>query len=243
MMWIPDEHCDAHFSGLFQNPIRIDNSYVTRPLNSFDQYNYMDNERRAKKNEFINHRSENNIYIKSAYVLNHKFSNWAEENTILKKLTPVEEISNRVNQNDVSGMVGLHVRMGGGKGFDKTSWDKPNNWSRKGRKEIYYWRRKSHYGVFMKEMDRLLAEQPELTFFLATDNSVALSALQEKYGSKIFTIQRDVYDRSAAQQKMALVDIFLLSRTKFILGSHWSSFSEIVHRLAGNKIRYSGIHF
>ena len=62
---------------------------------------------------------------------------------------------------------------------------------------------------------------------------------------KIIYLQRDKYDRSKEQIEYALADIILLTRTKLFLGSTWSSFSELVLRMApvGQKYEMSGVDF
>lgn len=244
VVWSPDMHCDAEFRDLFLNDdIDVRNSLDGIYLAKADMYNYMDNEEFAEKNKFIDHDSPMDIYVKSAYILNHKFSDWAAENEILRRLIVHEDVRQKVDEFNVSDCVGIHVRMGGGIGHDSSPWNRPENWSRDGQEKMYYWRERSHYTVFLEEIDRMLKHEPDLKFFLAADSRQTYDIFVEKYGDRIIYVKRAIYDRSVDQQKLALVDMILLSRTKYILGSYWSSFTELAQRLGDKKVRYSGIDF
>jgi hypothetical protein len=61
----------------------------------------------------------------------------------------------------------------------------------------------------------------------------------------IFLYEKNIYDRSAEQVKTAVIDLILLSKTKYILGSNWSTFTEIAHRLGGGdkKLKLAGVDF
>jgi hypothetical protein len=78
---------------------------------------------------------------------------------------------------------------------------------------------------------------------LAADNQETYDIFIKKYGDKITYVKRDVFDRSVDQQRYALIDMILLSRTKYILGSYWSSFTELAQRLGNSKVKYSGVDF
>ncbi len=59
----------------------------------------------------------------------------------------------------------------------------------------------------------------------------------------IIYVKRNCYDRSQAQIQTALIDMLLLSKTKVIWGSNWSSFTEIAHRIGGQQLRLAGVDF
>ena len=65
------------------------------------------------------------------------------------------------------------------------------------------------------------------------------------YGARVTWLAREVWDRSAAQMQYALADALLLARVRHLLGSNWSSFSELALRLSVKVRRYecSGIDF
>ena len=243
LVWIPDVHCQAEFHDLFTNDFQVINSLDKIDLSRADKYNYMATEAGSEKDKLINHTSSCDIYVKSAFVLNHKFSKADNLSKVLQQLDPVQEIKDIISQYKVEDRIGLHVRSGGGKEANKDPWDNAENWSVKGKENLFYWRERSTPHVFMKEMDRLLAVDSSLKFFLATDCDDIYGQFQERYPDKIAFLKRDLYDRSLEQQKYALADMLLLSQTKYILGSYWSSFSEISQCIGGNAMRYSGKDF
>jgi hypothetical protein len=55
---------------------------------------------------------------------------------------------------------------------------------------------------------------------------------QEQFGDRLAWLKRDRYDRSAEQLQYGLADAMLLGRASRLLGSTWSSFSELAMRLA-----------
>ena len=244
VIWRPDMHCQAEFRDLFEdNNLDVRSDFTSNARARSDIYNYMDNEVGAEKGKRIDHHSPRDIYVKSAYVLNHQYSDFAAENEVLRRLVIRSEVLQTANESDVSNRVGIHVRMGGGKGYDQSPWNRPENWSQKGQEEMYYWRERSHFTVFFSEIDRRLSEDPSLQFFLATDREETYDAFRQRYGEKIAYARRQVFDRSIEQQRFALIDMVLLSRTRYILGSNWSSFTEIAHRLGNTPVFYSGVDF
>jgi hypothetical protein len=134
--------------------------------------------------------------------------------------------------------------MQAGKGLDHNTYDSVENWSTDSHEQIHYWREKSHYSVFLERIDELINESPDIKLFLATDLPETYKVFQEYYGERLTYLSRDCYDRSAAQIQYALADVILLSRCTKLLGSTWSSFSELAIRLGSfESIEMSGKDF
>lgn len=81
--------------------------------------------------------------------------------------------------------------------------------------------------LFIAEIDRTIAGCPEANFYLASDDNATKEMLKSKYGDKIIT--NDVgLDRNDNQSiKSAWVEMLTLARTSRIVGSYYSSFSEM----------------
>lgn len=80
---------------------------------------------------------------------------------------------------------------------------------------------------FITEMKRCVKQQPDIVFFVATDDPAVEVELKRVFAAKIITFPKSSYARSnkiAIQE--ALIDLLLLSRCKRILGSYYSSFSD-----------------
>lgn len=142
---------------------------------------------------------------------------------------------------DIKDRVGIHVRMEGAKGSDHNSYDSSENWMEESHRQLNEWRGKSHYSAFMKHID----ECPDLRLFLAADMKEIYPVFMEKYGDKLVYLVRDDYDRSARQLRYAIADAILLSRCKLLLGSTWSSFTELAQRLSTTieRVEMSGTDF
>jgi hypothetical protein len=74
------------------------------------------------------------------------------------------------------------------------------------------------------------------TFFVSTDNTSTVSHLQEALGPhRVFFLRASCSDRSLTCVRTALADLLLLSQTKSIIGSFWSSYSEVAQLLGRKK--------
>lgn len=101
--------------------------------------------------------------------------------------------------------VGLHIRR------------------RDNRKSI----RHSPTDAFIAAMEDAVANNPETRFFLATDSPAEEARLRRHFGDRILTRRRKLSRLHTSGLQDALVDLILLSRTSRVIGSHWSSFSEV----------------
>ena len=134
----------------------------------------------------------------------------------LNELKPIENISKSVEEYskkfDITNRIGVHVRRGDFKTLDD------------GRGKI------STNEDFFKRMDELIKENPEVKFYLTTDGIEVEKEYKERYKDKIISCPRVNQERDrdsvlAAQE--ALIDLLLLSKTKHILGTYLSSFTEM----------------
>ncbi len=247
IIWEPDHHCDCTFSDLFDYDGEIcSRSFVDEALETMSVYNYMEIEPGAEKDKLIELDDRFHLYARSAYVLNSPHSNWDSENDFIKSLKLSNEVNEILGSIDTSErFLAAHVRMEAGKGLDHNTYDSMDNWTKEGHDELHYWREKSHYSHFLRRIDELFEGGDFEKVFLATDMAETYELFSEYYGQKVFFLSREVYDRSAEQIKYALADAVLLSRSEKLLGSTWSSFSELAMRISksGLKVEMSGNDF
>ena len=233
VVWTPDHHCECRFSDLFDAPdVHVIESPSELPAAGVRRYTYMELEPGAIKDQPIELSNDSDTLVRSAYVLNHPSSNWERENAEIRALKPSRQVMQLVNSVDVRGCIGAHVRMEAGKGLDHNSYDSSANWSADSHAQIHFWRSKSHYSAFIRRIDALFAEQPTRRLFLATDLPENYDVFRRQYGERMCFLPRQVYDRSRLQIIYALADVILLSRCEMLLGSTWSSFSELAMRLS-----------
>lgn len=247
IVWEPDHHCDCHFGDMFDfDGAIIDKGFLNEAdAIGCDVYNYMTAEAGAEKNAPIILNDGRGVYARAAFVLNSEHSHWTAENAFIQSLTPVKMIRDLVasvrNPNDVT----AHVRMEGGKQFEHLPYESAENWTQEDHDLIAEWRAKSHFDHFMKRLDQLTVEGRAEQIFVAADRPETYDAFTARYGPRVAFLPRSAYDRSAEQLRYAMADAILLSRAPLMLGSTWSSFSELAMRLApgGIKVEMSGKDF
>lgn len=235
IIWQPDAHCNCRFSDLFTyKGIVLDASSLDDDPD-LKVYNYMTIEG-GKKNELIVDNCASDIYVRSAYVLNSPHSDWKRENHFIRSLRPVEAVQVLVNSvrhpNDVS----VHVRMEGGRKDEYLPYESSSNWTDEDHDLIDYWRSKSHFSHFIRRIDALVTEGSAEHIFIAADRPETYREFRRAYGDRLAWLERSCYDRSAEQLQYALADALLLSRAPLLLGSTWSSFSELAMRLASRNL-------
>jgi hypothetical protein len=247
IVWQPDDHCDCRFTDLFEySGAVIEDAFPQEAeRRGATLINYMEIEEGAEKDRAVELTSGQDIYLRSAYVFKHPASTWDTENAFLKMLKPVDSVVELINAvrwpNDLS----AHIRMVGGQQFEHLPWESASNWTEGGHALVDEWRTKSHFSHFIKRIDDLVRAGEVSTMFVAADMPEVYEVFQERYGDKLAYLPRSVNDRSAEQLKFALADAALLSRSPRLLGSTWSSFSELALRLAAYpmKVEMSGKDF
>jgi hypothetical protein len=260
LIWIPDHHCQAKFSDLFKLTALLkdviilhedvdlvekevcrydimENEYVIREKII---YNYM-----GSKEVYVNDNVQQDIYIISACVVKNKYSDWTKESEFLRKLEPQPAIAKKIaafkKANDLANVIGVHVRMGQD---PKTSdYEDISGYTEENKRNAKAARNSSHWTRFLTEMKRITKIKHNQKFFLCCDNPEAYAALLKEMKDNIIFVEKEVYDRSADQIVSALVDAKLLAETKYVLGSPWSSYTEMVERLSGKVVKLAGKNF
>lgn len=261
VVWEKDAHIAAVFEDLF-----ITDEIVTMsrfnpkwPFQGYEKwdrswlefkfYNYMEMEgNNAIKGQVIEEDDTKHLYFKSAYIMevsNSSTTNWDLDNEMLRSLKPVPEVSKLVDEHTSKGlnaMIGVHIR-------DRTldrdikNVDFGSEYGKSASTEMEHWRQKSSYKNFVTEMKRLIAQDDDLKFYVATDTINVFKALQDELPGRIVFTDRDCDGRDGRCVRFALVDLLCLAKTKQLVGSNWSSFTEAASRFGGKSPRLSGLHF
>lgn len=239
VVWEPDHHCEGRMSDLFEyDGAVIEEAFVRDAWGQGCMiYNYMEIEEGSQKDAPLDLSWGGDIYARAAYVLNAEPSTWENENRFLRALTPVETIRDLVASVRTPNDVSAHVRMVGGPGTDNASYDRAENWTADGHAAINHWREKSHYSHFMGRIDALIAEGRAERIFVAADKPETYEAFARVYGKRVVCLKRTLYDRSTEQLHYALADAMLLGSSPLLLGSNWSSFSELAMRMARKPVQ------
>jgi hypothetical protein len=90
--------------------------------------------------------------------------------------------------------------------------------------------------AFLTRMGQEVDRDPEVRFFLATDDPATERLVKERFPGQLATIPKEFARDKAAGVRAALVDLLVLSRCRWILGSHWSSFTNMAAELGGVQV-------
>lgn len=251
VIWRPDHHCDCRISDLlvYGGPVIEDETAELCRRQAGVVYNYMEIEPGSHFQAPILPEAEafqgQDVYVRSAYVLNSPHRTGPEENAFLRRLVPQRAVLDLVAGVRHPNQVAAHVRMATGKGFDHLSHEAPDNWPAHRHQEIADWRQKSHSRHFIARLDQLVAEGRADTIFLAADLPETYQVFAERYGDRVAWLTRDRFDRSQRQLQYALADLLLLTAADRFMASTWSSFSDMAQRLArpGRPVERSGHDF
>jgi hypothetical protein len=130
-----------------------------------------------------------------------------------QNFTPIDRIYEQITDlsNHFTNTVGVHIRRG-----DHTIAIKHSSLQK-----------------FISAMDNEVAEN-SVNFFLATDCKATEEELMKRFSNRIVTFTKSSYSRNSAQGiQEALIDLYCLSKTKRVLGSYYSSFSQVAAEISG----------
>ena len=261
LIWVSDLHCNCSYRRLFAQPLPfalLDEEIPRANLtdDEFQVYNYMRPEPGAVKDAFVEADLNRHLYFKSAFIMNHPAGGWKFAQRQIQRLTPVDRIAEMLQANKK--MVGLHVRNV----FDAPRDAQTNTsvtgaaavegaqkeYGAEGARQLMMWRKASHWTNFVPRMIALLREnsfrnplglaQEPLQFYLAADSEDAYTGLTKRFPNRIKFQQRDCASercdfRDCEGMIYSIVDMLNLGRTKLILGSGWSSYSEVAAYIGG----------
>ena len=80
-------------------------------------------------------------------------------------------------------------------------------------------------------MNALLEELPTVKFYISTDSQEVFDILKNIYGKKIFSGTSQRTRNTTEGIIFALIDLYCLSQSKKILGSFYSSFSQMAAKM------------
>lgn len=95
--------------------------------------------------------------------------------------------------------------------------------------------------AFINSINAELKKDANTKFYLASDDDHVKDILEEKFPDSIITIREDVDRNTLEGMKFAVVDLFCLSKTQKIIGSVFSSYSQIAAELGDIEIEYAKI--
>lgn len=149
----------------------------------------------------------NDFYITSCYrmyPLENAYLNFIPKNNLVKRINSRKQ--------DYSNTYGLHIR----------------------RSDHTVSKNVSTTKLFEDKINELMKKENNASFFLSTDDEKTKSDLLNRFGERILVNPISNYNRNhPAAIKDAVVDLYSLSFTKKIYGSHQSSFSQTAADIGG----------
>ena len=249
VIWRPDHHCEARIGDLldYTGPVIEDAGADDLRAAAALEYNYMEIEPGACFQAPIlpDGAVAGDVYVRSAYTLNSPHRRHEDEQLFLRALRPAAPVRELVASVPHPSQVAVHIRMATGPGFDHLSHEAPQNWPEERHRELAEWRARSHPRFFLARLEALEAEGLAQTIFLAADHEQTYADFAARFGARLRWLPRAQFDRSAVQLQYALADLLLLTAAPRLLGSSWSSFSDVAQRLArpDRIFEQSGVDF
>lgn len=83
---------------------------------------------------------------------------------------------------------------------------------------------------------------PSAAFYVATDDASVRATLEREYSGRIFGQTAPVSRHTLAGMEAAVIDLFCLSRTRLLIGSYWSSFTDMAAEIGGQPLHIATRH-
>jgi len=217
LYWPVNFSCGCEFEDLFENKFEKIDDAKLKEIPGINQEEYLEHLEYSKNPvEYLMLKTWKFISLPGEAVdLDFAYKGVKEEVkqevlSLLNELVPIKEIRDKINGflagDKIDEMVGVHIRRG------------DTRFSVEGKAQI------SSEDKFIKRMKEFENER----FFLSTDSEETEKRLKEEFGDRVIVFPKGTRDReekTALQE--ALIDMLLLGKTKHILGSYLSTFTEI----------------
>lgn len=236
LYWPKNYACGCKFRDLFENEIKEINESQLVKIKKKDMQFFGDGFltiKNSPKKYLITGTSrllltprelEENEHLKKMYTLNGKrvdsnFFNIPEKikKDILKylvRLRPTKSLQKELDsfekKYNLKEMVGVHIRRG-------DFYDRPTSAGRVSPNE-----------KFIEKMKELVKEKPRTKFFLCTDSREGEEIIEKEFPGRVFKYPKTSFVRADVRAiQEGLIDLLLLSKTKHIIGTYKSTFTEM----------------
>jgi len=245
LYWPKNPICGCHFKDLFENDIHeIKKEEIKKKLKNRSLFLLEDEEnvfKNRKEKILVSHSpiillfkgeiSENfakEMPANKGKSIDHEFERIPKELReeilpYLRRLKPLKEIEKRINdfnkKHKLENCVGVHVRKG-----DFIVEGGPGDFSVDER--------------FINRMKEVLKENKNQKFFLCTDSKEIEEKFKKIFGKKILIFPKTNFDRTEVIfTQEGLIDLLLLAKTKHIIGTYASTFTEMSWWFGGCKAK------
>lgn len=98
---------------------------------------------------------------------------------------------------------------------------------------------RSPMSAFTELMNDEIKKDGSVTFYVASDDEKAKEELKRMFPGRIITMPQKADRNSIEGMKNAVTELFCLSKTRMIIGSGYSSYSEIAAEIGGISLVYA----
>jgi hypothetical protein len=91
--------------------------------------------------------------------------------------------------------------------------------------------------IFIAMMKEQITQEADTKFFLATDDRQEVKVLKQVFGDRIIYFASGLKRNKPKHIAQALIDLMVLSKSKDIIGSYYSSFSDVAAAYGGINLR------
>jgi len=99
--------------------------------------------------------------------------------------------------------------------------------------------RQSPIELFVEKMQEEVEQDPNVSFYLASDDNAVKEELNRIFPHRILTTSGNTLRDNVEGMKFAVLELYCLSKTQKIIGSHFSSYSHIAAQLGHIPIVYA----
>ncbi|NEP20419.1 MAG: hypothetical protein F6J97_26655 [Leptolyngbya sp. SIO4C1] len=226
VIWELNIHCNCKFSELFLVPkeitaiVEVKPGFTSKALRKIERQarshfsesyfdaGHLDTLKREKGSTNID-KALDQVWT---YLSSHdRFFEWSSMKAF-SWIQPRQAISDRVDQYRVKDRIGVHIRR-----TDNA-------------KSIQY----SPTQKFIEYMNQEVNHDKNACFFLATDDPTLERHLRTVFPNRIAVHPKKSLDRQQPQAVWdAAIDLYCLAHCRKLIGSYWSSFSEVASQING----------
>lgn len=191
---------------------------------------------------------DHHVYVKTAYTLVTKPVRllYSEDlNALIRRMVPAPNVQALLSADFIAYLhtaIGVHIRSRSITN-DNVDVNASCEYTVDGADITNFWRSQSQLPFFAAKMSKYIRRSRESSFFVATDDVSVLHKLKARFAGHILHLPRTCDDRGPECVRYALADLMCLARTEKLLGSQWSSFTEVAERVSGSPLLLSGINF
>ena len=98
---------------------------------------------------------------------------------------------------------------------------------------------KSPISAFENMIEKELGKDSNTQFYIASDDNRVKAFFKQKYPRNVIAFFEDTSRNTYEGMRFAVVDLYCLSKTSYIIGSYYSSYSHIASVLGGIEVDYA----